>query len=637
MKLSILQVNHIDKSFGATPVLKDISLQVGEKERVGLIGPNGAGKSTLLKVITSRIPADSGEIHIPKKARVGYLAQSMEPEAEGTVWDEVMKAFLHLRKMEIQLRELEQEMGRPSVLADERRYLQVTEQYARLQESFEKAGGYSYEARARGALTGLGLGGLNWQDTSVHTLSGGQKTRLALARLLLEQPDLIILDEPTNYLDMDALAWLEQTLDSYPGALLVVSHDRYFLDRIVSVIYELDRTRITRYKGNYTQYVRQREEQIALQEKAYEQQQQEIRRMEEFVQRNMARASTTKRAQSRQKALERMERIERPPGDRKKAAIRFIPSVTSGQQVLKTEDLAVGYDSAHPLIAPANLRLERGDRIALLGRNGTGKSTLLKTLANALPPLSGKVTFGTQVRLDYYDQEQEELNEQETVLEEVWQAHPKLDQTEVRSYLGQFLFTGEDVFKRVASLSGGEKARLSLLKRLLNRANLLLMDEPTNHLDLESKERLEEGLESFPGTLLFISHDRYFINRLATGIWEVKEGRICVFDGTYEEFLEQKKERIASEADSAKRVVDYAEETRQKRMKERAERRRREEADRLEEEIEALEAEKARIQEELCREEIYTRPEESAPRQRRLTELEASLAEKTERWAEIAE
>ncbi|GGA49027.1 multidrug ABC transporter ATP-binding protein [Kroppenstedtia guangzhouensis] len=637
MKLSILQVNHIDKSFGATPVLKGISLKVEEKERVGLIGPNGAGKSTLLKVITSRIPADSGEIHISKKARVGYLAQSIEPDAEGTVWDEVMKAFLHLREMETQLRDLEQEMGRPSVLADEKRYLQVTEQYARLQESFEQAGGYSHEARARGTLTGLGLGGLDWKKTSVHAISGGQKTRLALARLLLEQPDLIILDEPTNYLDMDALAWLEQTLESYPGALLVVSHDRYFLDRIVSVIYELDRTRITRYKGNYTQYIRQREEQNVRQEKAYEQQQQEIRRMEEFVRRNMARASTTKRAQSRQKALERMERIERPPGDRKKAAIRFIPSVTSGQQVLETEELTVGYDSAHPLIAPARLRLKRGDRIALLGPNGAGKSSLLKTLVGSLPPLSGKITFGTQVRLDFYDQEQEELNEKQTVLEEVWNAHPRLDQTQIRSYLGQFLFTGEEVFKRVSSLSGGEKARLSLLKRLLNRANLLLMDEPTNHLDLESKERLEEGLESFPGTLLFVSHDRYFINRLATGIWEVKDGRITVFDGSYEEFLEQKKESPTSNTDSAKPVADDTEETRKKRMREREDRRRREEAVRLEEEIEALEKEKARIQEELCREEIYTRPEESLPRQRRLIELEASLAEKTERWAEIAE
>ncbi|MFD1427050.1 ABC-F family ATP-binding cassette domain-containing protein [Kroppenstedtia sanguinis] len=637
MILSILQVNQIYKSFGATPILEGISLQVEEKERVGLIGPNGAGKSTLLKVITSHIPADSGEIHIPKKARIGYLAQSMETEAEGTVWEEVMKAFHHLREMESQLRNLEQEMGRSSVIAEEKRYLQVTEQYARLQESFEKAGGYSYEAQARGALTGLGLGGLHWQDTPVRTLSGGQKTRLALARLLLEQPDLIILDEPTNYLDMDALAWLEQTLDSYPGALLVVSHDRYFLDRIVSVIYELDRNRITRYKGNYTQYVQQREEQMLLQEKAYEQQQEEIRRMEEFVQRNLARASTSKRAQSRQKSLERMERIQRPPGDRKKAAIRFTPSVTSGQQVLKTEDLTVGYDSAHPLIAPANLQLERGDRIALLGRNGTGKSTLLKTLANILAPLSGTVTFGTQVHLDYYDQEQEELNEQETVLEEVWQAHPRLDQTQIRSYLGQFLFSGEEVFKRIASLSGGEKARLSLLKRLLNRANLLLMDEPTNHLDLESKERLEEGLESFPGTLLFVSHDRYFINRLATGIWEVKEGHLSVFKGTYEEFLAQKKESPPLEVDVGKPKLDYAEETRQKRRKEREERRRQEEADRLEAEIETLEEEKTRIQEELCREEIYTRPEESVPRQRRLAELEVSLAEKTERWTEIAE
>ncbi|PTX58839.1 ATP-binding cassette subfamily F protein 3 [Melghirimyces profundicolus] len=636
--MSILQVNHVDKSYGATPVLSGVSLKVDEKERVGLIGPNGAGKSTLLKVITGRIPADSGEVHISKQARTGYLAQSMEPESDGTVWEEAMKAFVRIRKMESQMRKLEAEMSREAVFSDEKRYLRVTEQYARLQQDFEQAGGYGFEARARGVLTGLGLGGIDWKTTPIRSLSGGQKTRLALARLLLEQPDLIILDEPTNYLDMDALAWLEQTLESYPGALLVVSHDRYFLDRVVSVIYELERTRITRYKGNYSAYIRQREENRARWKKEYEKQQEEIRRMEDFVQRNLARASTTKRAQSRRKALEKMDRMEPPPQDRTRAAIRFEPAVTSGRTVLEAEGLTVGYKAGSPLITHANLELKRGDRVALLGPNGTGKSTLLKTLAGRMAPLSGKVVLGTGVRLDYYDQEQEELREENTVLDEVWNANPKLDQSRIRTYLGQFLFTGEEVFKRVSDLSGGEKARLSLLKRLLNRGNFLLMDEPTNHLDMDSKERLEEGLESFTGTLLFVSHDRYFINRLANRIWEVRDGGINVFDGGYREYLEKTKEAATEKEKSGKSKTSGDENpNRKNREAEREERRLRREASRLEEEIEALEEEKAQLQEELCREEIYSNPEEFAPRQQRLAELEETILKKTERWAEIAE
>jgi len=635
--LSILQVNHVVKSFGSTPILNGVSLKVEEKERVGLIGPNGAGKSTLLKVITSRIPADSGEIHLHKQARIGYLAQAMEPESAGTVWEETMRAFTGLRDMEVRLRKLEGEMSQEAVFSDEKRFQQVTETYAQLQATFERAGGYEYETRARGALTGLGLGHLDWHETPVSALSGGQKTRLALARLLLEQPDLIILDEPTNYLDMDALAWLEQTLETYPGALLVVSHDRFFLDRVVTVIYELDRHQTTRYPGNYSAYVRQREERRAQWEQAYQQQQEEIQRMEDFVQRNLARASTSKRAQSRRKALEKMERIEKPPGDRNRAAIRFEPKITSGREVLKAEELSVGYHPDQPLLRNVNLELKRGDRVALLGPNGTGKSTLLKTLAGQLEPLSGEIHLGTKVSVDMYDQEQAALKGQNTVLEEVWAAHPTMDQTQVRTYLGQFLFSDDEVFKKVSSLSGGEKARLSLLKRLLNRGNLLLMDEPTNHLDTDSKERLEEGLDSFSGTLLFVSHDRYFINRLANRIWEVHGGGIRVFEGNYEAYREERRKAAAPSDAPAPTRSPFRDRNRQKRAQEREQRNLRREATRLEEEIRSLEEEKIRLQEELCQEEIYSNPEESIPRQRRLDELEGTIQEKTERWLEIAE
>ncbi|MFC4075289.1 ABC-F family ATP-binding cassette domain-containing protein [Salinithrix halophila] len=636
--MTILQAKDIHKSYGGTPVLAGVNLRVEDGERVGLIGPNGAGKSTLLKILTGRLAADNGDVSVSRQARVGYLAQEGEWNSERGIWEEVLTVFAPLKAMEADLRKLEEEMSWEDVYSDELRYTKVAEQYARLQERFEQAGGYGFEARARGTLHGLGLGHLDWESTKVSALSGGQKTRLALAKLLLERPDLVILDEPTNYLDMDALTWLEQTLDTHPGALLIVSHDRWFLDRLVQVVYEIDRGHATRYPGNYSDYMRQKAEHLAQWEKEYEQQQTEIKRMETFIQKNIVRASTTKRAQSRRKALEKMERMDRPPSERKKAGIRFEPAVQSGRQVLETEDLTIGYDPNAPLIHGGSLQLARGQRIALLGPNGTGKTTLLKTLAGHLPPLGGRITFGTGVEVDYYAQEQEELCEEETVLEEVWKAHPKLDQTTVRSFLGQFLFSGDDVYKTIHALSGGEKARLSLVKRLLNRGNLLLMDEPTNHLDMDTKERLEEALENFTGTILFVSHDRYFINRLATGIWEVKNKGVHPFSGDYNAWLERNQAQagIASTPETPS-ATSYTEEVRLQRQREREERRIREEIEELEREIESLETEIARIQEELCRPEIFGSPDESLSRQQRLMELEDTLGEKTERWAEIAE
>ncbi|PTM53234.1 ABC-F family ATP-binding cassette domain-containing protein [Desmospora activa] len=637
--VSILQVQKIHKSFGGTVVLDGVNLQVEDRERVGLIGPNGAGKSTLLKIITGRLPADEGEIAVPKSARIGYLAQEFETDSAGVIWDEVMRAFASLREQEKKLREMEARMGDETVLADESQYESLLAQYARLQESFERDGGYDYEARAKGALNGLGLGTLDWNSTPVQSLSGGQKTRLALARLLLEQPDLIILDEPTNYLDMDALSWLEHTLESYPHAVLVVSHDRYFLDRIVTVIYEVERTRVTRYPGNYTDYIRQREERLAQWAKEYEQQQTEIKRMEDFVQRNLARASTTKRAQSRRKALERMDKLEKPPGERNRAAIRFETRTRTGKEVLTTDDLTAGYPGSPPLIRSCDLQLERGDRVALVGPNGAGKSTLLKTLAGKLKPLAGTIRWGSGVELDDYDQEQEELNGEATVLDEVWNAHPRLNQTEIRSYLGQFLFNGDAVFKQVKDLSGGEKARLSLVKRLLNQANMLLMDEPTNHLDMDSKERLEEALEGFAGTLLFVSHDRYLIKRLANRVWEVRNGDVLVYEGNYDAFREQvrQREQAQTEQIASPTAPSHHESLRQQRQRERETRRLQQEAEALEQEIEALEEEIAWIEAELCKPEVYQDPNKNLPLQERLMERQQTLSAKTERWAEIAE
>ncbi|SDX54263.1 ATP-binding cassette, subfamily F, member 3 [Marininema mesophilum] len=638
--MTILQAKNIHKSYGGTPVLEGIDLRVEDREHIGLIGPNGAGKSTLLKILINKLSADEGVVSIRKGATIGYLAQETDLESDRTIWGELLESFSALREMEAGLRALEMEMGLEEVWSDSKRYERVSEQYNQLQERFERAGGYGYEARGRSALNGLGLGALDWENTSIRALSGGQKTRLALAKLLLSNPDLIILDEPTNYLDMDALTWLEQTLDNHSGALLIVSHDRWFLDRLVTIIYEIDGRQATRYPGNYSDYIRTKEARLAQWAKEYEQQQEDIRQMEEFVQKNIARASTTKRAQSRRMALEKMDRIDRPPAERDKAKIRFSPAVASGRHVLTATDLSIGYDPAAPLINAESLSLLRGQKIALLGPNGTGKTTFLKTIAKHFQPLKGEIAFGTGVHFDYYEQELVEFSGNQSVLDEVWNAHPKLTQTEVRSFLGQFLFSGEDVFKPIGALSGGEKARLSLVIRLLNQGNLLLMDEPTNHLDMDSKERLEEALEGFSGTLLFVSHDRYFINRLATGIWEIKEKGIHVFPDRYEAWLKMKREeqlQAAETSSNTSSATSYAEENRLRRQQERAERQRLEESTRLEEDIAAIEAELATIEAELCRPEIYGSPEESLTRQQRFTELQDALEKKTERWAEITD
>ncbi len=626
----IVQLKNIDKFYGGTPILRNVNMYINEKERVGLVGPNGAGKTTLLKVITSEIQRDQGEIYHAKKARIGYLPQDGGLDSEKTIWEEMLSVFEPIRKIEKQLRQLEQQMGSEKVLQDQIQYQRILHQYSQLQETFEKEDGYSYEARIRGALHGLGLGELDWVHTPIPHLSGGQKTRLALAKLLLEAPDLLILDEPTNHLDLEALTWLEQTLSNYTGALLVVSHDRYFLDRFVETIYEISRACVTRYPGNYSAYVKARAEKIALWEKEYEQQQNEIRRMEEFIQRNLARASTTKRAQSRRKALERMEKISAPPKPEKKADIRFSTKTTSGRKVLQVENLAIGYkEESTPLITSLTFELQRGERVALIGPNGIGKTTLLKTLAGHLPPYSGNVYYGTGVEIDYYDQEQEDLDPTSSVLEELWKDHPTLDQRTIRSYLGQFLFSGEEVFKQVGELSGGEKARLSLAKRMLKQANLLLMDEPTNHLDMNSKEQLEEALLNYPGTLLFVSHDRYFINRLATRVIELHPDGCIDIPGNYDYYLEKK--QLSSSTKEHKNTSQKGTE-RKKEI-----RRRQRELAQLEEQIEVLEAELEAMKLRLFQPEVYNDYEESRRLQQEMEKIEQELAEKTEQWIHLAE
>lgn len=549
----LLQVNEVSKSYGATTVLSHISLQIEERERIGLVGVNGAGKSTLLQIISGEISYDSGEIFKAKETRIGYLRQHTGLHTHHTIREEMLSVFDELIKAERELRELESLMSNQALLADAKKYETTLARYDTVSEWFRKHGGYEFEAKIRGVLHGMGFGETS-PDTQIGTLSGGQKTRLALAKLLLEEPDLLILDEPTNHLDIPTLTWLENYLRSYPGAILVVSHDRYFLDALVTAIYEIERTKSKKYTGNYSKYVELKAADYENQLKQFEKQQDEIAKLEDFVQRNIARASTTKRAQSRRKTLERMDRIDKPLGDLKRASFRFEIEQATGREVLNVRslDLSVGEGVLkRQLTTNVHFSLRRGDTAALLGPNGIGKTTLLRTLIHLLPSENSTVEWGANVKIGYYDQEQTHLNPGNTVIDEVWNAFPQLEEVRIRTVLGNFLFTGEDVFKKISSLSGGEKARVSLAKLMLEKANVLILDEPTNHLDLYSKEVLEAALMDYEGTLLFISHDRYFLNKMAERILELSSEGITEYLGNYDDYLEKKTELMEYETEQS--------------------------------------------------------------------------------------
>lgn len=638
----LIRTENITKSFGDRNVLQNISLQINSNEKIGLIGANGAGKSTLLKILIGELLPDSGIVQTAKNLEIGYLEQNTGFFSEKTIWDELLPVFTPLLQIESEMRELEKRMGEAELLSNAKLYQKTLDRYSFLQAKFEEEGGYQYEAQMRGALTGLGLGGIDWKNTRISDLSGGQKTRLLLAKLLLTEPDLLILDEPTNYLDIEAITWLEQTLIQYSGSILLVSHDRYFLDRLVTIIYELEQNRITRYVGNYSKYVKLKHEKILQQQKLYEEQEKKIKKMEEFVERNIARSSTSKRAKSRRKQLEKLDRIDPPNLPKAPAAIRFETSVVSGRQVLQVENMTIGYEK--PLISNLTFQIERGEHIAILGKNGLGKSTLLKTIVGEIQPLSvEQMKFGSNVEIDYYEQEHRDLDLSKQVIDELWDAHPTLDQTAIRNYLGQFLFHGDKVFTKVEKLSGGEKARLSLAKRLLNKANFLLMDEPTNHLDLASKEKLEEALENFPGTILFISHDRYFIQRIATRIWELTPDGIVDYRGDYEWYLRKKAlmeeetrmlEEKASQGNSI--PVSNAEEWRQREKKiKRKKKQYQQRLKQVEQAVETLEEQIKEIEDQLCLPEIYEDPQRSMDLNSQLTSLLEQREEKMEEWMQL--
>lgn len=636
----ILQLNGITKYYGAEPILSNIKLEVQSKDRIALVGRNGAGKSTLLKIIAEQLSYDSGEIIKPKGVSIDYMGQDTVLESTLSIWEEMMTVFAPLKKMEKELRTLETKMGDPDIFNDSVQYEKLTKEYDQLQVTFKDLGGYQYEADTRSILHGFRFSNFDY-STPISSLSGGQKTRLALAKLLLTKPDLLILDEPTNHLDIETLAWLEQFLQGYEGAILIVSHDRYFLDKVVNQVYEVTQKTTVKYTGNYSKYLVQKAERYEKELRQYEKQQDEVAKLNDFIQRNIARASTTKRAQSRRKQLDRMELINRPNEGEKSASFSFEIERQSGNEVLNLENVSIGYDEHKYIVQQANLRIKKGESLALVGPNGVGKSTLLKGIVDKLSFKTGTISFGSNVMVGYYDQEQANLTSNKTVLNELWDDYPSKPEKEIRTALGNFLFSGDDVLKIVSTLSGGEKARLALAKLMLQKANFLILDEPTNHLDLDSKQVLENALIDYPGTLLFVSHDRYFINRIANKIAELSPEGVEEFLGDYDYYVEKKaeieeiKELENIKANEERTVkVDkqsYKQDKEQKKLMRQRTRR----IEEIETEVNKLEAAQAANEELLCDPEIYQNHEEVSRLNGENEKISSQLSTLMEEWEEL--
>ena len=537
----ILQANKIERSFAGEVLFDNINLQVDERDRIALVGKNGAGKSTLLKILVGEEEPTSGEINKKKDISLSYLAQDSRFESENTIYDEMLHVFDDLRRTEQQLRQMELEMGEKSGEDLDK----LMSDYDRLSENFRQAGAFTYEADIRAILNGFKFDESMWQ-MKIAELSGGQNTRLALAKMLLEKPNLLVLDEPTNHLDIETIAWLENYLVNYSGALIIVSHDRYFLDKVATITLDLTKHSLDRYVGNYSRFVELKEQKLATEAKNYEKQQKEIAALEDFVNRNLVRASTTKRAQSRRKQLEKMERLDKPEAGKKAANMAFQSEKTSGNVVLTVENAAIGYDG-EVLSQPINLDLRKMNAVAIVGPNGIGKSTFIKSIVDQIPFIKGEKRFGANVEVGYYDQTQSKLTPSNTVLDELWNDFKLTPEVEIRNRLGAFLFSGDDVKKSVGMLSGGEKARLLLAKLSMENNNFLILDEPTNHLDIDSKEVLENALIDFDGTLLFVSHDRYFINRVATHVLELSENGSTLYLGDYDYYVDKKAEMEVSQ------------------------------------------------------------------------------------------
>lgn len=633
----IAQAQDLEQRFGGNTIFSNISFSVPDNARIGLVGPNGAGKTTLLKIMTGQQEPTSGQFTINKGFKVGYIAQENALDEDKTIWDEMLTVFDNLIEKNKRITKMQEQIAEHPEDED------LLQRYDQLAYDFEQEGGFTYQAEIKSILNGFNFKENTWQKV-IGTLSGGEKTRLAFVKLLLQKPPVLLLDEPTNYLDLDTLDWLEAFLKNYQGAIITVSHDQYFLDHLANQIFELNFGKLTTFKGNYSQYVKERELMNNQQEAAYEKQQEKIKKEEEFIQKNLVRASTTKRAQSRRKALDKMERIK-PPKHKQKVRINFTSDRPSGKEVLIAKDLTIGYPDK-TMVSDIDFQINKNDRVAIIGPNGIGKSTLLKTIMKKLEPKDGSIKYGASLDIGYYDQELQSLDPSKTVLDTIWDRHKTMPEKDVRSILASFLFTAEDIDKTVGQLSGGQKARLTLTVLSLEKDNFLLMDEPTNHLDIEAKEVLEQALDTYDGTLLFVSHDRYFINELANKIISVRDGHAKIYNGNYSYYLDEKAKQAAAiqeaeaeqtesttSANQNKGKLSYQEQKArdsQKRKLERA-------VSEAEARIEKLEAEEQEIQTEMANPDIAASFEKLGPLQEKLSAVQEQLDQANTDWENALE
>lgn len=625
----ILSAQHIAKSFGVNAVLRDVSLTVQQGDRIGLVGVNGCGKSTLMRILAGLDAQDGGEVSLVRGLRVGYLAQQNMVTSGETVWNELQKVYEQVFAMEKKLRELEDEMAHAHT--DAQRFAQLSADYDRLTQRFEEADGYSWKSMVSGVLNGLGFKPAQY-DQCVDSLSGGEQTRLCLARLLLQKPDLLLLDEPTNHLDMETLQWLENYLAAYKGSVLVISHDRYFLDHVCTGIVEILMGSSEQYNGNYTRYIAQRQERFESRMRAYEIQQKEIERQQAIIARYRMfnREKSIRAAESREKALDRMEKLEKPVDER---AIRFSFEARrrTGEDVLQLTEISKSFGEKH-LFHDLTLRVRAGDRVALIGPNGVGKSTLIKIIVGEEQPDTGFIRYGSNVDIGYYDQHQSTLHADKTALDEIWDRFPQMEQSNVRGALGMFLFTGDDVFKPIHTLSGGEKGRVALTALMLRKDNLLLLDEPTNHLDMDSREVLEDALTDFGGTIITVSHDRYFINRIANRIIEMQPDGVTEYIGNYDDYIERKNRPVAVEAEAGKTKTELEKEKRREKLSRQALRQLKIRAQEAEKAVGVKEAEIAELEAQMADPSLYSDAQKSADVQRAYQKAQQALQTLYEQW-----
>lgn len=635
----ILSCKNIKKSFGIDEILKDVNFAINEGDKVGLIGSNGEGKSTLFKILIKELDSDSGELFIDKNKSLGYLSQNLSLTDSNSIYSEMLLVFSDLTRLEEKIRTLEVKMGEPYDPSKEEYHNKLIKDYTTAQELFENRGGYTYKAEISRVLKGLGFTE-NDYDKEIALLSGGQKTRVALCKLLLSKPEILLLDEPTNHLDLNAIEWLEEYLKAYKGTILVISHDRFFLDAVTNATYELIAGKVNCYNASYTKFLDLREKDIEVRLKAYNLQQSEIKRQEKIIEkfRSFNREKSIRAAESREKALDRMELVEAPEIIRRATSIKFESSIKSGNDVLHVENLAKSY-GIKVLFNNIFMDLKRGEKVALIGENGRGKTTLFKILLGKIKADSGSFTLGKNVFTGYYDQEQSDLDLSKTILDEVWDSFPKMTTTEIRNALASFLFTGDDVFKTINKLSGGEKCRINLLKLMLSKSNFLLLDEPTNHLDIISREALEEAILSYDGTLMVISHDRYFLNKVISKIIELDENNITTYLGNYSYYSDKKAnpnrfETFNVETSTGKTKTQIQEEKKKRREKEKEAKAIALQIKNIEKEISAKEEFLESLNEELCKEEIYSSPKESERVHNSIATLENELQALYESWEE---